>query len=60
MTAPGDADPAYLMPSGGIPPRAFPTRPNPRADHAGFASSFIAFVFDCAVSTGSRLPHRPR
>jgi hypothetical protein len=28
----------------------FSTQQNLRADHAGFASRFIAFVFDCAVS----------
>jgi hypothetical protein len=53
MTAPGDADPTGLAPRGGIPPRAlFSTQQDLRADHAGFASRFIAFVFDCAVSTG--------
>ena len=53
MTAPVDAGPAELVPPGGIPQHApFSTRQNPRADHAGFASRFIAFVFDCAVSIG--------
>ena len=30
----------------------FPAQQDLRADHAGFASRFIAFIFDCALSTG--------
>ena len=56
MTAPADADPPELAPPDGIPPRApFSTQQNLRAGHAGFASRFIAFVFDWAVSTGGFL-----
>ena len=56
MTAPADAHPPELAPPDGIPPRAQDsTRQNLRAGHAGFASRFIAFVFDWAVSTGGFL-----
>ncbi len=49
MTAPAGADP----PDGGSPQRVpLTTRQNLRGHHAGFASRFIAFVFDCAASIG--------
>jgi uncharacterized RDD family membrane protein YckC len=39
---------------GGVPPRrvALTTRQHLRGHYAGFASRFIAFVFDCAISIG--------
>jgi uncharacterized RDD family membrane protein YckC len=53
MTAPGDTDPTELAPPDGSPPHALSgTQQNLRAGHAGFASRFISFVFDWAVSTG--------
>ena len=63
MTAPGDTDPTELAPPDGSPPHALSgTQQNLRAGHAGFASRFIAFVFDWAVRPGcfclsSKAPH---
>ena len=34
------------------PPAPLSTQPNQRGDYAGFASRFIAFVFDSAISIG--------
>jgi len=46
-----DAGLTDLVPPGGTaPPTVFPAQQDLRADHAGFASRFIAFVSDCAVS----------
>jgi len=48
---PADAGLTDLVPPGGTAsPTVFPAQEDPRADHAGFASRFIAFVSDCAVS----------
>ena len=56
MTASGDADPTELAPPGGSPSHALSgARQNLRAGHAGLASRFIAFVFDCAVSIATFL-----
>jgi uncharacterized RDD family membrane protein YckC len=56
MTAPGDADPTEPAPPAGIRSHAqFRTQQKLRAGHAGFASRFIAFVFDWTVSTGGFL-----
>ena len=68
MTAPADADAGLLKPGPGnvgVPPPGppggspQPYRPlskreteNLRGQHAGLASRFIAFLFDCAVSVG--------
>jgi uncharacterized RDD family membrane protein YckC len=68
MTAPADADAGLLepvpgnvgvsqpVPPGGSPQPYLPLSPeeteNLRGQHAGFASRFIAFIVDCAVSIG--------
>ena len=52
MTAPPDADVPEPKPrDGGTPPPAPLSTPHDlRGDYAGFASRFIAFVFDCVLS----------
>ena len=68
MTAPADADAGLLEPGPGnvgvpqpVPPGGSPQpyallsteeTENLRGQHAGFASRFIAFIIDCAVSIG--------
>jgi uncharacterized RDD family membrane protein YckC len=54
VTGPADAGLPTPTPGGGTP-RHVPltTRQNLRGHYAGFASRFIAFVFDCAVSIGA-------
>jgi len=68
MTAPADADAglpepvpgnvgvSQPVPLGGSPPPYLPLSTeeteNLRGQHAGFASRFIAFIIDCAVSIG--------
>ena len=53
MTGPADAGLPVPAPGSG-PSRRVPltTRQNLRGHYAGFASRFIAFVFDCAISIG--------
>jgi uncharacterized RDD family membrane protein YckC len=56
MTGPVDAGLPEPAPGGGSGrPRSVPltTRQNLRGHYAGFASRFIAFVFDCAISIGA-------
>jgi uncharacterized RDD family membrane protein YckC len=52
VTAPPDSGLPELMPrDGGTPPAAPLSAPQDRrGGHAGFASRFIAFVFDCVLS----------
>jgi uncharacterized RDD family membrane protein YckC len=52
MTAPADVGlPKPMRRDGGAPPPAPLSVPQDlRGDHAGFASRFIAFVFDCVLS----------
>jgi uncharacterized RDD family membrane protein YckC len=62
--APGDASPPEPAPGGASPPEPAPgaetspldtplgTGQNLRGHYAGFASRFIAFIFDCVVSIG--------
>ncbi len=53
MTGPADAGQPVPGPGGGAGRRvALTTRQNLRGHYAGFASRFIAFAFDCAVSIG--------
>jgi len=55
VTGPGDAGLPVPVPApGGGPDRRVPmtTRQNLKGHYAGFASRFIAFVFDCAISIG--------
>ena len=53
MTGPADAGPPVPAPAG-APARGVPltTRQHLRGHYAGFASRFISFVFDCAISIG--------
>ena len=54
--APSQVGPSQRVPVAGRPqpyaPLSTGEAENLRGDHAGFASRFIAFVFDCAVSIG--------
>ena len=54
MTAPIDANLPQLVPGDGRPPPAAPpgTGRDLRGQYSGFASRFIAFLFDCVVSIG--------
>jgi uncharacterized RDD family membrane protein YckC len=53
---PGNAGVSQPVPLGGSPPPYLPLSAgetqNLRGQHAGFASRFIAFLFDCAISIG--------
>jgi uncharacterized RDD family membrane protein YckC len=53
VTGPGEAGVPVSVP-GGAPARHVPltTRQHLRGHYAGFASRFIAFAFDCAISIG--------
>ena len=54
MTAPAEIGPPEPVPHSGraSPDALFMTEQHLRGHHAGFASRFIAFVFDCVVSIG--------
>jgi uncharacterized RDD family membrane protein YckC len=54
MTAPADVSPQEPVPQNGStsPDALLMTEQHLRGHHAGFASRFIAFVFDCVVSIG--------
>ena len=54
MTAPTDVSPQEPVPQNGstAPGALLMTEQHLRGHHAGFASRFIAFVFDCVVSIG--------
>ena len=54
MTGPVDAGSPEPAGGGGTPRRVpLTTRQNLRGHYAGFASRFIAFIFDCAISIGA-------
>jgi len=54
VTAPIDGNRPQLVPGDGRPPPAAPPGigPDLRGQHSGFASRFIAFLFDCVLSVG--------